>query len=216
MSKRIKTVKRFAVWNGTGKDAWLHTSFYDSMADARKFVAEMPAYYRSLGEEKEAIEWEETEHPIVPVDVPTDDLDLRDERREVEEYSAQTRRDSEEHETADAIIAEMRNEFNKSWHDIAREWAHDLADRLEAAIRYERERLRKEMEGLKADLKAAHEERIRYAVKMRKEMDEAAEHINAYLNEIPINRVPHDWLIRNGYKDESYQSSLFDDKENGK
>ena len=30
----------------------------------------MPAYYRSLGEEKEATEWEETEHPIVPVDVP--------------------------------------------------------------------------------------------------------------------------------------------------
>ena len=71
---------------------------------------------------------------------------------------AQTRRDSEEHETANAIIAEMRNEFNKSWHDIDREWAHDLADRLEAAVRYERERL-------------------------CKEMDEAAEHINSYLNE---------------------------------
>lgn len=67
---KTKTVRLFAVWNGTGKDAWLHMSFYDSEADARKFVTEMPAYYRSLGEEKEAIEWEETEHQIVPVDVP--------------------------------------------------------------------------------------------------------------------------------------------------
>lgn len=186
MSKRIKTVKRFAVWNGTGKDAWLHTSFYDSMADARKFVAEMPAYYRSLGEEKEAIEWEETEHPIVPVDVPTDDLDLRDERREVEEYSAQTRRDSEEHETADAIIAEMlRANFQPSFYQKR---VDEYVSRIRAAIGRERERL-------------------------RKEMDEAAEHINSYLNEIPINRVPHDWLIRNGYKDESYQHDMFDDKE---
>ena len=186
MSKRIKTVKRFAVWNGTGNDAWLHTSFYDSIADARKFLAEMPAYYRSLGEEKKAIEWEETEHQIVPVDVPTEDLDLRDGRREVGGYSAETRRDSEEHETADAIIAEMlRANFQPSFYQKR---VDEYVSRIRAAIGRERERL-------------------------RKEMDEAAEHINSYLNEIPINRVPHDWLIRNGYKDVSYQHNMFDDKE---
>ena len=134
--------------------------------------------------------------------LPPDDLDLRDERREVEEYRAQTRHDSEEHETADAIIAEMRkcveeHTFGKTDNypgDVDNELVTDIegfADSLEASIMRERERL-------------------------RKEMDEAAEHINSYLNEIPINRVPHDWLIRNGYKDESYQSSSFDDKENGK
>ena len=41
------------------------------------------------------------------------------------------------------------------------------------------------------------------------ELDEAAKHINAYLNEIPINPAPHNWLIRNGYRDESYQAGTY-------
>ena len=43
----------------------------------------------------------------------------------------------------------------------------------------------------------------------KREMDEAAEHINNYLQEISANPEPHNWLIRNGYKDESYQECLF-------
>lgn len=43
----------------------------------------------------------------------------------------------------------------------------------------------------------------------KKEMDEAAEHINNYLEEIPTNPRVHNWLMRNGYKDESYQADVF-------
>lgn len=37
------------------------------------------------------------------------------------------------------IVAEMRRGFDKSWHDIDREWAHGLADRIEAACNREAE-----------------------------------------------------------------------------
>ena len=37
------------------------------------------------------------------------------------------------------IVAEMRHGFDQSWHDIDREWAHGLADRIEEAWRCERE-----------------------------------------------------------------------------
>ena len=40
--------------------------------------------------------------------------------------------------TAD-IVAEMKHGFDRSWHDIDREWAHGLADRIEAAAKRERE-----------------------------------------------------------------------------
>lgn len=43
----------------------------------------------------------------------------------------------------------------------------------------------------------------------KREMDEAAEHVNVLLQEIPTNPRPHNWLIRNGYKDESYQECFF-------
>lgn len=42
-------------------------------------------------------------------------------------------------ETISDIVADMRRGFNQSWHDIDREWAHDLADRIEAAAMRERE-----------------------------------------------------------------------------
>ena len=54
-------------------------------------------------------------------------------------------------------------------------------------------------------------DRIEAAVK--REMDEAAEFIDDYLREIPVYRPPHDWLIRNGYKDTSYQNDIFEDDE---
>lgn len=41
---------------------------------------------------------------------------------------------SKHKETIAAIIAEMRLGFDQSWHGIDREWAHGLADRLEAAL----------------------------------------------------------------------------------
>ncbi len=44
---------------------------------------------------------------------------------------------------------------------------------------------------------------------LKNEMDKAAEFINYYLQEIPLSREAHNWLIRNGYKDESYQSDIF-------
>ena len=43
----------------------------------------------------------------------------------------------------------------------------------------------------------------------KREMDEAAEFINDYLQEIPLFRPPHDWLVRNGYTDTSYQNGVF-------
>ena len=45
--------------------------------------------------------------------------------------------------------------------------------------------------------------------RLKKEMDEAAEYINDYLQEISAYYKAHNWLIRNGYKDESYQESVY-------
>ena len=38
-------------------------------------------------------------------------------------------------ETILDIVAEMRIELNKSWHDIDREKVHDFPDRIEAAMK---------------------------------------------------------------------------------
>jgi len=56
-------------------------------------------------------------------------------------------------------------------------------------------------------------DRIEAAVK--REMDEAAEFIDDYLRAIMVYRPPHDWLIRNGYKDTSYQNDIFEDQNDG-
>ena len=40
---------------------------------------------------------------------------------------------AEKQETLAEIVAEMRHGLDKSWHEVDREWAHDLADRIEAA-----------------------------------------------------------------------------------
>ena len=45
----------------------------------------------------------------------------------------------EKQETTVDIVREMRHGFDKSWHDIDREWAHGLSDRIEAAWKRERE-----------------------------------------------------------------------------
>ena len=44
---------------------------------------------------------------------------------------------SDRQETVADIVADMRHGFDQSWHDIDREWAHGLADRIEAAHRRE-------------------------------------------------------------------------------
>ena len=38
-------------------------------------------------------------------------------------------------ETISDIVAEMRIELNKAWHDIDREKVHDFPDRIEAAMK---------------------------------------------------------------------------------
>ena len=93
------------------------------------------------------------------------------------------------HETISYILAEMRgNEFDDP---------HLDADGIIGARRLARD----------------WADRIEAAVK--REMDEAAEFIDDYLNEIPVYHPPHDWLIRNGYKDTSYQNDIFEDQNDG-
>lgn len=45
--------------------------------------------------------------------------------------------------------------------------------------------------------------------RLKKEMDEAARFVNDFLQETSTNYKAHNWLIRNGYKDESYQESIY-------
>ena len=42
------------------------------------------------------------------------------------------RREGKDDANISDIVDEMRRGFNQSWHDIDREWAHGLADRIEA------------------------------------------------------------------------------------
>lgn len=51
-------------------------------------------------------------------------------------------------ETVADIVAEMRHGLDRSWHDIDREWAHGLADRIEAAA----QRVASKMHALQRDL----------------------------------------------------------------
>lgn len=41
------------------------------------------------------------------------------------------------------------------------------------------------------------------------EMDTAARLINIYLDHIPLSPHGHNWLIRNGYTDKSYQGHIY-------
>lgn len=42
-----------------------------------------------------------------------------------------------------------------------------------------------------------------------REMDEAATFINKYLEDSALDPKAHNWLIRNGYQDASYQADIF-------
>ena len=49
----------------------------------------------------------------------------------------------------------------------------------------------------------------RLEVAHKREMDEAATFINKYLEDAALDPKAHNWLIRNGYQDASYQADTF-------
>ena len=65
------------------------------------------------------------------------------------------------------------------------------------------------IEKLCAEQEKEHEGLRSQISQLKCEMQEAAELINCYLQEIPLNPKAHNWLIRNGYKDESYQADIY-------
>lgn len=65
------------------------------------------------------------------------------------------------------------------------------------------------IEKLCAEWEKEHEGLRSQISQLKCEMQEAAELINCYLQEIPLNPKAHNWLIRNGYKDESYQADIY-------
>ena len=77
---------------------------------------------------------------------------------------------------------------------VSRHSAKESLDRIERLCAEQE----KEHEGLRSQIS-----------QLKCEMQEAAELINCYLQEIPLNPKAHNWLIRNGYKDESYQADVY-------
>ena len=65
-----KTVRRFAIWNGSGRMATVGPCLFDCRQDAERFVRNVPSIRRANGEEADAQAWENEAHTIVPVDVP--------------------------------------------------------------------------------------------------------------------------------------------------
>lgn len=65
------------------------------------------------------------------------------------------------------------------------------------------------IEKLCAEWEKEHEDLRRQISQLKCEMDEAAEHIQDYLQEIPTYPKAHNWLIRNGYQDTSYQADIY-------
>ena len=104
-------------------------------------------------------------------------------------------------ETHAAIIAEMRSAHSPFPFVYARVVGRDsilfFADSEDApkVLRFERVTTA----ALAARLEAAH----------KREMDEAATFINKYLEDAALDPKAHNWLIRNGYQDASYQADTF-------
>lgn len=65
------------------------------------------------------------------------------------------------------------------------------------------------IEKLCAEWEKEHEGLRCQISQLKCEMDEAAEHIRDYLQEIPTYPKAHNWLIRNGYQDTSYQADIY-------
>ena len=70
-------------------------------------------------------------------------------------------------------------------------------------FRYQLERLREAHRREVCDLLAT-------IAAERKEKAAAAELINTMLDDLPLMPEAHDWLIRNGFKDESYQAATWE------
>lgn len=104
-------------------------------------------------------------------------------------------------ETHAAIIAEMRNAHSPFplvyMRVVGREPIPFLADVEEAPKMPRFERVT--VACLADRLEAAH----------KREMDGAAEHVLDCLQRTPLDPKAHNWLIRNGYKDISYQADVF-------
>ncbi len=64
-----RKLRRFAVWSGSGRDAYLFSLMFERYEDAEKFVESMPESYRDDDDEDGAVAWENEEHTIVPVTV---------------------------------------------------------------------------------------------------------------------------------------------------
>ena len=52
-------------------------------------------------------------------------------------------------------------------------------------------------------------EMAKFIEHLKREMDEAAKYIISYLDDTPLDEKPHNWLVRNGYEDTSYQGDCF-------
>ena len=104
-------------------------------------------------------------------------------------------------ETHAAIIAEMRSAHSPFSFVYERVVGLDpipiFADSGDApkVPRFERETVAR----LADRLEAAH----------KREMDEVATFINKYLEDSALDPKAHNWLIRNGYQDISYQADTF-------
>ena len=85
-----------------------------------------------------------------------------------------------EKETVLEIAAEFRKMNDSSVGGIIAVKASVIADRLEAAAKHE-----------------------------KAEMDDAARFINEFLDANPLWKEAHNWLIRNGYEDKSYQGDFW-------
>ena len=94
---------------------------------------------------------------------------------------------AEKQEMLAEIVAVMRRGFDQSWHDINREWAYGLADRIEAAWKREANSI----ERLVRDAIIDYQEMFAHAPNDDAERDliDRAERGNA-------------WLVANGYEPE--------------
>jgi len=93
--------------------------------------------------------------------------EIKDSRGDAERQRAQS-------ETLVDIVAEMRHGFDQSWHDIDREWAYGLADRIEAAHKREVEKLNSVIQAAVSSSDAEIDRLRREVAELRKQIGNAA------------------------------------------
>ena len=87
----------------------------------------------------------------------------------------------ERQKTSIDIVAEMRRGMDKSWHEIDREWARDLPDRLEAALKREKASIEADALAVGGMVEAARHNPGNTAA-----MREALEHIKKLAREFSV------------------------------